>query len=310
MLITPTEKKRLYHLIIGEHGTGKTSLIQLAIDSMDEDKPKGIAYVDLPLDCDSEIDIATALQKGLGWKPDPAIDSNKPTLVRETLEIFSRVALEYRQKYKQVPVLIIDNINRLAEGNQKFLDLLQDYAKFAADRKVATMVFVSSEGHVPRRMRERSSWSRCGQIIEIGDMSKEEALQFLELRGLNKELITRSYELVGGRIIHLKDIADAIQLGFTFQAIHQAMFSEAKAQLKNARIFPGSPHHKEGVMIIRELLKKGSISVDTYEGLVGFNLGRGLLETNVFALHLSSEEITFQSTIMKRFCEENSALWK
>ncbi|OCK92044.1 uncharacterized protein K441DRAFT_192804 [Cenococcum geophilum 1.58] len=39
-LITPSEKSRLYPLIIGEHGTGKTSLIKLAINSMDENEPQ------------------------------------------------------------------------------------------------------------------------------------------------------------------------------------------------------------------------------------------------------------------------------
>jgi len=63
-------------------------------------------------------------------------------------------------------------------------------------------------------------------------------------------------------------------------------------------------------MIVRELLKKGSISHDTYNSLVGFYTGQELLETNVFAKHLGSREITFQSTLTKRFCEENSALWE
>jgi hypothetical protein len=44
-LITPTEESRLYALIIGGHGTGKTSLIKLAADGMDE--PKGVVYVDV-----------------------------------------------------------------------------------------------------------------------------------------------------------------------------------------------------------------------------------------------------------------------
>jgi hypothetical protein len=41
-------------------------------------------------------------------------------------------------------------------------------------------------------------------------MSKEEALQYLELRKINKVLAAQVYELVGGHIIHLKFIADKI----------------------------------------------------------------------------------------------------
>ena len=74
-LITPAEKSRLYPLIIGEHGTGKTSLIKLAVNSMDE--PKGIVYIDIPRRCDSEVDVAEAMQMALGRSPDEVIDSSK-----------------------------------------------------------------------------------------------------------------------------------------------------------------------------------------------------------------------------------------
>jgi len=60
--------------------------------------------------------------------------------------------------------------------------------------------------------------------------------------------------------------------------------------------------------LLVEFLKKGFISRSTYYGLVGADTGDKLLETNVF--HFTSREITFQSTVMKRFCEENSALWE
>ena len=87
------------------------------------------------------------------------------------------------------------------------------------------------------------------------------------------------------------------------------MFSDARSQLESAEILPGHCYYKEGAAIIRELLKKESISDDTYYGLVGVGAGAKLLKTNVFAMHVNSRGITFQSTVMKRFCEENSALW-
>ena len=64
-LITPAEESRFYPLIIGEHGTGKTSLIKLAVDGMDE--PKGVIYLDVDIDDDSELDIAEAMRIALGW---------------------------------------------------------------------------------------------------------------------------------------------------------------------------------------------------------------------------------------------------
>jgi hypothetical protein len=68
------------------------------------------------------------------------------------LQVFSHLAIKYKQEYGKIPVLIIDNANRLAEEYQKLLNLFQDYAKNAADKGRVTVVFMSSEGRVPRRM--------------------------------------------------------------------------------------------------------------------------------------------------------------
>ena len=60
-LITPTARSQFYPLIIGEHGTGKTSLIQLAVNGLEE--PKGIVYVDVPVEDESPVDPAQAMQQ-------------------------------------------------------------------------------------------------------------------------------------------------------------------------------------------------------------------------------------------------------
>ena len=88
------------------------------------------------------------------------------------------------------------------------------------------------------------------------------------------------------------------------------MFYDAERQLKTAEVLPGCRYHKDGAGIIRELLKKGFISKETYYDLVGIEIGDKLLETNVFAFHINSGEITFPSTVMKRFCEEKVRVWQ
>jgi KaiC/GvpD/RAD55 family RecA-like ATPase len=74
-LTTPKEDGSFYPLIIGEHGTGKTSLIKLAVNGMNE--PKGVVYVDIAIRRSSEVDVAKALQNALGWSPDQSIDSRE-----------------------------------------------------------------------------------------------------------------------------------------------------------------------------------------------------------------------------------------
>jgi hypothetical protein len=88
------------------------------------------------------------------------------------------------------------------------------------------------------------------------------------------------------------------------------MFSDAEAQLEAAKILPGHDYYKHGAVIIRELLREESISERTYYRLAGVNVGKKLLEKNVFAFHVNSRQISFQSTVMKRYCEEHMAVWK
>ena len=96
-----------------------------------------------------------------------------------------------------------------------------------------------------------------------------------------------------------------------FPDMRQTMFGKAHGQLRTAEILPRRSHyHEAGSVIIRELLKKRCISEDTYYDLVGPDIGNMLLETNVFAYHIKSKEISFQSTVMKRYCEENAAYWE
>ena len=95
-----------------------------------------------------------------------------------------------------------------------------------------------------------------------------------------------------------------------FIDIRRTMFSEAESQLDSAEILPTGRYHKEGVVVLRELLKKGSTSRRTFYDLVSPDTRNKLLETNIFAYHFNAQEITFQSTVMKRYCEENSAIWE
>jgi Cdc6-like AAA superfamily ATPase len=76
--------------------------------------------------------------------------------LQDLLGYLSDFAIKYKQEYKKAPVLIIDNANRLAQTQQELLNLLQDYAKDAADKKRLKVIFVSNEGRVARRMMGKS----------------------------------------------------------------------------------------------------------------------------------------------------------
>ena len=67
----------------------------------------------------------------------------------------------------------------------------------------------------------RSAWSRAKQpVIEIGDLSEKESMEYLtEKRKINEVEAKKLYELVGGRIVELKDVADDFLAGQSFEGI-------------------------------------------------------------------------------------------
>jgi hypothetical protein len=58
-----------------------------------------------------------------------------------------------------------------------------------------------------KNVAERSSWSRCGWVLEVSDVTEKEALDYLSNQGLSSELASKLYELVGGRVVHLEAVA-------------------------------------------------------------------------------------------------------
>src|SRR3954447_26222062 len=65
----------------------------------------------------------------------------------------------------------------------------------------------------------RSAWSRADKpVMKISDLSKEESINYLvDKRKVKEEEAKRLYELVGGRIVNLKSVANKFLAGQTFE---------------------------------------------------------------------------------------------
>ena len=66
---------------------------------------------------------------------------------------FVKYAHWYRRETNISPVIVIDNINRLANDAPEILDILQEGAKDAVGSGLYTAVFVTSYGSAPSQMR-------------------------------------------------------------------------------------------------------------------------------------------------------------
>ena len=82
------------------------------------------------------------------------------------------------------------------------------------------------------------------------------------------------------------------------------MLADVPGQFRIAGILPEFCYYKQGAAIISELLAKGSVSKKAYYALAGSEIGRILLEADVFSFYYDSSRISFQSALMRRFCEE------
>ena len=78
-------------------------------------------------------------------------ESNIPKWMR-ALNAFKRIAKAYKAKHNKPPVIIYDNVSRLARTDPDILYVLQDDAKDNADKKSYIAVFVCSEVVVPKIM--------------------------------------------------------------------------------------------------------------------------------------------------------------
>jgi KaiC/GvpD/RAD55 family RecA-like ATPase len=164
-LIQPEHIVGNYYLIVGESGTGKTTLVQLAIKDLPE--PKGVFYVDIPNDSELESRVVAAFQDAIGWHTSPkettgnfpilsiVISTNRSIdlLLRYVWDEIIRASRKYNAQNGKAPTIIIDNCDSLLEQAPKLLYLLQDNAKTAADNHELKRALISSEPRMASEMK-------------------------------------------------------------------------------------------------------------------------------------------------------------
>lgn len=169
---------------------------QAARDSSADDGVIGVVYylVDYPtnfstglaalLGCrDATEDVADGIWRLLSQvtredKLPAAKEESRATWMQLHLQLLAG-ATAFRQAHGRPATLVLDGVDVIAKEDPAFLDMLQSFAKNAADAGVLCVVFVSSDGAAPARMESRSEWSRAADPVEVGDISDSEAVNFL-----------------------------------------------------------------------------------------------------------------------------------
>ncbi|KAI5792438.1 hypothetical protein DFH27DRAFT_630844 [Peziza echinospora] len=227
------ETRGQYYLLIGEKGTGKSSML---LDAMGKVEGKRCSM--LEAHADAEI-FRSRLGKAIDFEyHEDYIGSlfsirgpreTSPILdVERALNKLEKVALRRMQtqiKEKQETrdpdhvvkplILIINSMHLLRDDDEgrDMLELLQQRAEAWAAQGLITIVFNSDDYWVFERLKQYSSRM---EVISIGDLPKEKALAaFKQHRSRyypNEERVAdsmaeRIYELVGGRLSFLNKVA-------------------------------------------------------------------------------------------------------
>ncbi|CAB4488582.1 hypothetical protein RhiirA1_467093 [Rhizophagus irregularis] len=255
-IFQPDNDHSYYHVIYGEVGTGKTTLVKKAIKEVG----KGVIYIDIG-----------------EFERDQSM----------TLNSLKHIAEMYKAKYNKPPVIIYDNVEYLIHNNPEILDILQDDAKDSADNRKYIAVFVANEANVIMRMGSRSSWS-CASVMEIGNFNEKESMEYLtKKRNINEVDAKKLYELVDSNFLDLYAAADEFLDTKSFEDIKKGITKkiERKSIIKYK-------YHEVRNKILKALLECKKFRVmdffDNYEDAGNF------LYFDIFAYHPESDNITFQ----------------
>ncbi|RIB08088.1 hypothetical protein C2G38_2272111 [Gigaspora rosea] len=339
-------------MVCGEHGTGKTTLTRIASSEVEH----GVIYIDVPANFNK---LGEAFGKAINFTFEESIsftgqlmrkilgetntnDKLKISEWERAMDAFKRASAVYKTKHNKPPVIIYDNLSRLVHINPEILDILQDDAKDNADDRKYIAVFVSNEGDVPRRISvsanrvfgsiiyrhiyksiffylARSSWLRAEEPIEIGDLSREESLNYLiNKRGIKtvKEgkvdttEAEKLFDLVGGRIVDLKSIADKYLKRIPIEVIEYKILTKVEDKFRTAKLLETHKHHEVGKRIISVLLVSKELSRIAFEKF--FDKPEQAIEilgSNVFAYHPEKNTVTFQSRSVERYIQKNASIF-
>ncbi len=209
-----------YYLVIGEKGTGKTSML---IDAMHKIDGEGVSMFDAHADLEIfRVRLGKAvdyefMEDNIGslFSIRGPRDASALLDIERALNKLEKVALRRRKRVGKPLVLIINSLHLLRddEDGRDLLELMQQRAEQWAVTGLATVVFNSDDYWVYERLKH---YSTRMEVISVGDLPKEKA--FIALREYRKKyfndepseaVLEEVYSKIGGRLSFLNRVAKA-----------------------------------------------------------------------------------------------------
>jgi hypothetical protein len=212
-----------YHLLLGEKGTGKSSMLLEAMHKIDgEGTAMFEAHADLEI---FRIRLGKALNYefhedyiGGYFSERGPRDSTALLDIERALNKLEKVALTRRARVGKPLVLIVNQMHLIRddEDGKDLIELLQQRAEQWAASNLVTMVFNSDDYWVYERLKQLATRM---EVLSVQDLPKEQAtkaLQRYRLRyfdeQLSDQIADEVYDRVGGRLTFLNRVAKSVNM--------------------------------------------------------------------------------------------------
>ncbi|KAK2742379.1 hypothetical protein FQN55_007913 [Onygenales sp. PD_40] len=222
-----------YYLIIGEKGTGKTSML---LDAMRKIDGEGVAmfeaHADLEifrirlgksLDFEFHEDYIGSLFSIRGPRDTTALLD-----IERALNKLEKVALARRHKGERPLILIVNSTHLVRDDDdgRDLLEMIQQRAEQWAASNLVTMIFNSDDYWVYERLKR---YGTRMEVIPVPDLPKDRAMMALKQyrqkyfsEDLPNSILEQVYDRVGGRLTFLNRVAKSKDMMETCSIICQA----------------------------------------------------------------------------------------
>ncbi|CAI2186264.1 11898_t:CDS:2 [Funneliformis geosporum] len=276
-IFEPKSTHSSYHVVVGNHGTGKTTMVRECAKEVG----KGVIYVDVPPVLNKFVE---NFANAIGFHEHCSFIElfRQKFLEISNSDAFKRGAKNYKANNDGKPLmLILDNISKLSQKNVKMIEDLQDLTNSMLTSPVASLCL---------------------------DLTDEEILIYLCKLNIEEKDANQLIELLGDWIKDLKIYGYWIKEGMTLKdkKIHKIVFYSIENDFHQAQIMKSEVNHAISNVIVDELVKNEKIEYDEFIKLVNNKeIADKLIQANVFSYNLENNFVTFQSRTKEIFVKEN-----
>lgn len=214
------EEKGRYHLLLGEKGTGKSSML---IEAMSKIDGEGVAMLEAHADPEIfRIRLGRALdfeyhEDNIGalFSIRGPRDASAILDIERAFNKLEKVALKRRAAIGRPLILIINQAHLIRddENGRDLIELIQQRAEQWAAANLATVIINSDKYWVYERLKHHATRM---EVTQVADLPKNRAMQALKnyrMKYWNEatpdSILTEVYDKIGGRLTFLNRVAKA-----------------------------------------------------------------------------------------------------